>query len=182
MPYQQKAPCRLRRHIITYQDVCRANDQTIAEMVKLGLWRESLEDVNVYWVPASWSYYGWYLGHIYIPALAGAQMTDLLAGNHTTLRDILRHEWAHALAEHAPNFIETPLFKRIFGNHYEHPSPVRDYDAAHHVTRYATTLTCEDFVEVFHHYLRHKGRLPIRLAGKPSIVKKWHFIAAMASS
>jgi hypothetical protein len=41
-------------------------------------------------------------------------------------------------------------------------------------------MPCEDFAEVFHHYLRHKGRLPVRLATKKPIVKKWSFIDRMA--
>lgn len=32
----------------------------------------------------------------------------------------------------------------------------------------------------FHHYLRHKGRLPVRLANKPEIISKWEFIEWMA--
>ena len=28
-------------------------------------------------------------------------------------------------------------------------------------------------------YLRHKGRLPVRLAMKPVIARKWRFIAAI---
>ena len=45
---------------------------------------------------------------------------------------------------------------------------------------YAAAMPCEDFAEVFHHYLRHKGRLPVRLAAKKPIVKKWAFIDRMA--
>ena len=73
MPHQQQAARKLRRHVITYQDVCRANDQVTAELDRLGFWSERLNKVNVYWIPASWVYYGWYLDHIYIPANAASQ-------------------------------------------------------------------------------------------------------------
>jgi hypothetical protein len=32
----------------------------------------------------------------------------------------------------------------------------------------------------FHYYLRHKGRLPLRLANKPRIVRKWQFVKWLA--
>jgi hypothetical protein len=35
---------------------------------------------------------------------------------------------------------------------------------------------CEDFAETFHFYIRHKGRLPVRLATKPLIVRKWELV------
>ena len=57
---------------------------------------------------------------------------------------------------------------------------MRSYDPAHHVTDYAADMPAEDFAEVFNFYLRHKGRLPVRLASKPVIVRKWRFVAAMA--
>ena len=43
-----------------------------------------------------------------------------------------------------------------------------------------STMPCEDFAEVFHYYLRHKGRLPLRLANKPRIVRKWQFVKWLA--
>lgn len=51
---------------------------------------------------------------------------------------------------------------------------------AHHVTAYAAHSPCEDFAEVFHLYLRHKGRIPLSLAAKPVIAGKWRFVAALA--
>ena len=44
----------------------------------------------------------------------------------------------------------------------------------------AASLPCEDFAETFHHYLRHKGRLPVRLHDKPAIVRNWNFVEWMA--
>jgi hypothetical protein len=53
--------------------------------------------------------------------------------------------------------------------------------AHRHLTPYASSKPCEDFAETFHYYLRHKGRLPIRLQNKFGIVQKWEFIASLAS-
>ncbi len=50
----------------------------------------------------------------------------------------------------------------------------------HHLTPYAATNPCEDFAETFHFYLRHKGRLPLRLKAKLVTARKWDFIASVA--
>jgi len=146
----------------------------------LGFWHDRVEDIEVYLIPASLVCYGWYLGDIYIPALTGAQLSDLIVGRHTRLTDVLRHEWAHAVADQWPLLMNTKRFRRDFGGPYESDEHVRDYDPDHHVTEYASTMPCEDFAEVFHYYLRHKGRLPIRLLDKPKIVRKWKFIECLA--
>ena len=182
MPYQQKAARQLRRHVITYQDVCRANDQVTTELDTLGFWGKRLERVQVYWVAASLRHYGWYLNHIYIPAINGAQLSDLICGRHTRLTDILRHEWAHAVADRHQRLFNTGRFERVFGGPYESTDAVRAYDPGRHLTEYSATMPCEDFSEVFHYFLRHKGRLPVRLAGKPVIVRKWQFVKWLAKS
>ena len=182
MPHQQKFARKLRRHVITLQDLCRANNQVTDEMDDLGLWSAHLDKVEVYLVPASWAHYGWYQRHIHIPAITGAQLSDFLAGHYTRLTDVLRHEWAHAVADRHPHLIETLRFERVFGGPYESDDAVREYDADHHLTRYAAVNPCEDFAEIFHYYLRHKGRLPVRLAKKPRIVRKWQFVKWLAKS
>ena len=54
--------------------------------------------------------------------------------------------------------------------------------AHEHLTPYAATNPCEDFAEVFAYFLRHKGRLPVRLRAKPAIAWKWRFIRSLAES
>src|SRR5690606_33641472 len=124
--------------------------------------------------------YGWHNGTICIPRISGAQLSDLYHGFHTRLNDILRHEWGHAVAEVYPGLIESNQFVRCFGGEYEDMSPVRPYDPEHHVTPYASTMPCEDFAEVFHFYLRHKGCIPLRLSRRRPIVRKWDFIDRIA--
>ena len=182
MPHQQKVAHKLRRHVITLRDLCRANNQVTDEMDDLGLWSDRLDKVEVYLVPASWDHYGWYQHHICIPAITGAQLSDFLAGKFTRLTDVLRHEWAHAVADRHKRLIETQRFERVFGGSYESDDAVRAYDADHHLTRYAAVNPSEDFAEVFHYYLRHKGRLPVRLANKPAIARKWQFVKWLAGS
>jgi hypothetical protein len=182
MPHQQQAVRQLRRHVITWRDVCRANNQVTDELANLGFWSDRLEKIEVYWVAASLRHYGWYQRHIYIPAITGAQLSDLICGRHTRLTDVLRHEWAHAVADRHQYLIAAGRFERVFGGPYESDDAVREYDPDLHLTEYAATSPCEDFAEVFHYYLRHKGRLPVRLADKPRIVRKWRFVKWLARS
>ena len=180
MPHQQRSPRQLRRHVISYEDVCRSNNQVTRELLKLGFWDDQLNEVQVYWTAASWKCYGWYLQHIYIPAITGAHLSDLFAGQYTSLTDVLRHEWAHAVADRWQSLMDTKRFVRDFGGPYESTDQVHDYDPARHLTTYAASMPCEDFAEVFHYYLRHKGRLPVRHANKPRIIRKWQFVKWLA--
>jgi len=179
MPFYYHSPRQPRRHLISLPDLDRANRQVTGEMETLGLWCPPLDDVNVWLVPVSLACYGWFMpeGDIFVPSVNGPQLADLLLGHHTRLTDVLRHEWSHAFADRRPKLIDTRRFRSAFGASYDSPDPVREYDPDHHLTRYAATMPCEDFAETFHFYLRHKGRLPLRLQGKPEIVRKWDFIA-----
>jgi hypothetical protein len=180
MPYSHKTERRPMRHLIGIRDLDSANWKVTNEMAALGLWTDELHEVEVRLVPLSLACYGWHQGHIHIPRVSGAQLFDLWRGYHTRLTDIIRHEWAHAVADIYPDFVESDRFVRCFGGSHEDSSSVIDYDPGHHVTRYAAVQPCEDFAEVFHFYLRHKGRLPLRLSSRKPVVKKWEFIHRMA--
>lgn len=183
MPFTRKTSRKPTRCFITQSQLAEANWQVTTEMEALGLWSESLEDVDVCLVPFSHSCYGWFLpeGNIHIPAFSGAHLYDFVSGQHTRLTDVLRHEWAHALADRQPQWVENNRFTRAFGGDYEHECRLHSYDPEHHLTAYAATSPCEDFAETFHFYLRHKGRLPTRLSTRPNISRKWKFIDWMAS-
>lgn len=182
MPFIRKTPRRPSRHVVTLSRLTRANWQVMEEMDSLDLWHKRLDDIDVYLVPASFTCYGWFLpdGHIYIPAVTGASLCDLISGHHTRLADVLRHEWAHALADRRPRLVEGKRFRNVFGGPYHMQGPVWEYHSDLHLTRYAASMPCEDFAETFHFYLRHKGRLPVRLKAKPEIVRKWEFMEWMA--
>ena len=181
MPYQRRTRRNLRRHIISWQDLNRANSQVTDELWNLGLWNSRLNKVDVYWVSASLKYYGWCTDHIFMPAISGAQLADLAHGRHIRLVDVLRHEWGHAVAHHHTELFDTSRFVRIFGAPYESEEPVWDYSPQDHLTQYSATMPCEDFAEVFHYFIRHKGRLPLRLHNKPAIVRKWEFVEWLAT-
>jgi hypothetical protein len=182
MPFARKTSRNPARHFVTLTDLSHANWQVTTEMEKLGLWSEELDDIDVYLVAISFGCYGWFEpdGHIYIPAVTGANLYDLILGHHTRLTDVLRHEWAHALADRESDLTDSKRFTRSFGGSYDLLEPVCSYDPEHHLTLYAATSPCEDFAETFHFYLRHKGRLPQRLAYKPKLIRKWEFVEWMA--
>jgi hypothetical protein len=182
MPYIRKTARRPARHVVTLSQLTLANWQVVEEMETLGLWHARLDDIDVCLVPLAFDCYGWYLpdGNIYIPAVTGANLCDLLTGHHTRLTDVLRHEWAHALADRRPRLVEGRRFRSVFGGSYQMQGPVWEYDPDLHLTKYAAAMPCEDFAETFHFFLRHKGRLPVRLANKPAIVRKWEFVECMA--
>lgn len=183
MPYTRKTTRRIRRHFVTLSELSRTNQKVTQEMADLGLWSVALADVQVWLVSASWSCYGWHTGtpgSISIPAVSFANLGDYLKGNHVRLTDTLRHEWAHAVADVHFGFVDCPAFHRCFGGDYDDDLGPDDYDPDLHLTTYASTMPCEDFAETFHFYVRHKGRLPVWLARKKVIVRKWKFIDRIA--
>lgn len=183
MPYTRRTPRRPLRHLITLPELDDANEKVTGELFRLGFWAGQVPDIGVYLVSFSaygLTSYGWYQGSIYIPRVSGAQLFDLLSGHHTRLTDILRHEWAHGVADAFPGLIDSRRFREVFGGSYEESDRIHEYDPMLHVTRYASAMPCEDFSEIFHHYLRHKGRIPAHLTKKPVIVRKWNFIQRMA--
>lgn len=180
MPHAQKSPRRFSRLRITLPQLTTANWNVTCEMEKLGLWHHSLDDITTYLTSVRLAYYGWFEGHIYIPSISLAVICDCISGHQISLTDVLRHEWAHALADRRPRRIDTKRFRETFGDSYESNHPVWLYHPDLHLTEYAATNPCEDFAETFHYFLKHKGRLPQRLQKKPHIVKKWNFVASLA--
>lgn len=182
MPHSQKAPRRFSRLFVTLPKLTSINWQVTCEMEKLGFWHRSLDDITTYLVRPSFGYYGWFQteGDIYIPSVSTAVITDFFRGAHTSLTDVLRHEWAHAVADRRPRLVDNRTFHKVFGGSYESEDPAWEYQADWHLTPYAAESPCEDFAETFHFFLKHKGRLPQRLQNKPGIVRKWNFVASLA--
>jgi len=111
-------------------------------------------------------------GHIYIPKWV------LFHGpwqNRGSLRDVVRHEYGHAVAHWYPKLIQQgPRFRDVFGGDYWSEDEF-EYDPEFFVSEYAATKPMDDYAETFMIYLRSSGKLPERFA-TPSIKKKWKFI------
>lgn len=182
MPYAQRSRVPATRHLITLQMLDTANQQVTREMMRLGIWGPLLERVGVYLGPKYDGYFGWHCGspgNIYVPQQTIRSMFDS-KGRFTRISDILRHEWAHALAASYSEFTDSPRFDRTFHGSYHDEFPIWEYNPHIHVTEYAADMPAEDFAEIFNFYLRHKGRMPVRFAYKPFIARKWQFVDAIA--
>jgi hypothetical protein len=176
---------------ITLEQLNRATLATQGELANHGFWEEKsrLLKIDVLWcrypspsIIDCWGAFfhgddwagrllGFKKGHIYIPAWSISHF----AKTRTSLRDIVRHEYAHGIAELYPRLTHrSSRFKEVFGGSYwANRHPREEYDEF--VSDYASTKPMEDYAETFMFYLRHNGALPTRFA-IPSIRKKWSFI------
>lgn len=90
------------------------------------------------------------------------------------IKDVLRHEFGHALADRYRKFFRSGIFKAAFGASYGEKKVFDGGDwTAEYVTEYASTMTQEDFAETFMLYMKYKGKMPARYRGKRAIEKKW---------
>jgi hypothetical protein len=154
-----------------------ALDDVMGELDELGMWNSRLAKVDVYltWLGNA---YGWQLdrgsGHIEIPAVSlNCVCERIFGGPRMSLRDLLRHEYGHAVADTSRGLILARCFADIFGTPHDSEIP-SDYLEDEHVTGYAATDASEDFAEVFRLYLKHSGKIPIRYRTQ-KIKLKWRF-------
>jgi hypothetical protein len=178
---------------ISYKQTNSALFSVQNELYSVGLWYENspLTKVEINWcaLPHIRMYdalgffmhgeskfdklFGYYTGQMYIPAIV---LSHLFWQTRGSLRDVIRHEYAHAFAHHHPKLIEkSKEFKSVFGGSYysEMPSDMED-DAF--VSDYAKTIPMEDFAETFMVYVRRKGIIPKTIINK-KLKNKWNFIA-----
>jgi hypothetical protein len=169
------------------------------ELKRAGFWNEGskLPSADVYWcrfpqltMPGALGFFvhesgrlldwllGYEAGHIYIPKWVLAHGPWQRRGS---LRDVVRHEYGHAVAHYYPNLIQrsarfTDTFGgRYFGKHQE------SSDVEHCVSTYAATQPAEDFAETFMFFLRHGGRLPAQFTS--SVIKrKWRFVRDLSET
>jgi hypothetical protein len=165
-------------HIVTLNRLNRAVSDVQGELERHGFFDQKLAAIDVYlsWFGYAygWCWYGT-SGNIHIPAISLGKMFEQVWGvSRTSLRDVIRHEYGHALAHTHRGLVCSVPFKRAFGSH--HDADVRwDYDPQRHVSEYAATSLSEDFAETFMLYLKYDGELPERF-NTWRIRRKWRFI------
>ena len=163
--------------IITPSRLDSANYDVTAELRNLGFYSTPMQSVDTYLVPIGcaygWQHYGG-TGEINIPCVSLSRFKDYFTQSYTSLRDVIRHEFGHALADTHRGLFRSSRFVAAFGASHGW-STEWEHDQKHHVTPYAATAPAEDFAEVFMIYVRHAGRLPSNLSTAP-IRLKWRFI------
>jgi hypothetical protein len=115
---------------------------------------------------------GFIAGHIFIPRWS----LSMPWGKSDSLRDIVRHEYGHAVAHHYPMLIQrSQRFRETFGGDYNAFEHSREGEHDEFVSKYAQTDPAEDFAETFMMNLKHRGTLPSKFQN-PAIKRKWRFI------
>lgn len=173
--FDSRSPFRLG--VVTFGQLNRALGKVRQEIGKHGFWDDRIADVDVYLVPFGGAYgWQWYgsTGEICIPAVSLSRLQDIFHRAYTSLADVLRHEYGHALADTHRGLFRSREFTRVFGEAHSSDA-VFEYDPEFHISAYAATNTKEDFAETFMCYLRHNGRLPAR-SQTIWIQQKWKFI------
>jgi hypothetical protein len=171
---------------INLEQLSRANRHVTDELDQLGLRSSRMAQVDVWLVPFSWDCFGWQEygtdGSICIPQVGLARLGPYIpywGWSGYTLRDVLRHEWAHALAFHHHDLVSRKSFERAFDGGHDSGDSFQ-FDPEIHITEYATTDPSEDFAENFMHYVQCRGVLPKKWQ-TPSINKRWQFITGLRS-
>ncbi|MGA2617371.1 MAG: putative zinc-binding metallopeptidase [Thermoguttaceae bacterium] len=190
-----------RGHSVTFRQLESAYLDVQRELDRAGLWygRTRLMRTQVVWCwlppPSLWGALGFFVegesalyrmfgfdpGHVYIPKWV------LLHGpwqDRGSLRDVLRHEFGHALAYHHPGPVcRSRAFRKAFGARYDESWPQRPTDREDFLSRYAMTSPAEDFAETFARWLRScggrgnsHGKSPLPRHATPSLRAKFAFV------
>ncbi|MBN1257333.1 MAG: hypothetical protein JXA52_06470 [Planctomycetes bacterium] len=180
-----------KKQILTKPQLLRAQQAVVEELQREGFWTPALGKVDVRLTRRGMAkgYFSaektdWYWKRlISIPAIRprkpSSQKRKSIPCYTNALRDIIRHEYAHALADAHLDLLSENRFARVFGAAYTCDDAF-EYSPEWHVTKYAATNTSEDFAEVFMLYLKYKGYILKRFAQYPAIVERFRFMKQLA--
>jgi len=164
---------------ISFKKLVSAHADVQRELRKVGLSGSKLDAVEVFhcnWpqltMPLALGFFihrdfgigkmiGYRQGHIYIPRW-------VFSSGHCALRDIIRHEYAHALVYHYRDAVMTAAFPRTFKK-----SSHGNSDGF--ITPYAAKCPEEDFAETFMVFVRRVGK-PLPPRRNEEIRRKYQFV------
>ena len=111
---------------------------------------------------------GWKKGNMYIPK------TLVFKSVKYSVRDVIRHEYAHAIEYHYPEFLdESSDFEKAFGAPPQYKIDVTK--DSEYISEYAKENTSEDFAEMFMVYVRRQGIIPTTM-NNAAQKRKWKFV------
>lgn len=156
---------RNKIYIVTQARLASALADVRAELRKAGIWSTQLAQVPVKLSrlnPLGLHCYGWKWtstqGPIMIPMICVPRIIHCIGWQpYVSLRDVLRHEYAHALADCHPKIVRSRHFVRAFGGRYTDCRGPCEYDPEVHVSPYAASCPAEDFAETFMVWLRSRS-------------------------
>lgn len=170
---------------VTLPRLNRVHRHVLGELEGLGFWSDAMAQVQVWLRPFAAGCFGWQdygsTGDIHVPAVAGPRILAKFGFNEgCSLRQLLRHEWAHALAHHHHDLVANREFRYAFDGSHDCGRPVRSYCPTRHISPYAATQPMEDFAENFMHFVKHRGNLPAQWQTR-HIEKRWDFLRSQNS-
>ncbi|HPA19407.1 MAG TPA: hypothetical protein PLU30_16795 [Verrucomicrobiae bacterium] len=166
--------------LVTPGQLRSAASSVARELDSLGIYDERLRSVEVRLAPLALDCLGWWDGEIRIPAVSLPRLGELFGRARSSLREVLRHEFGHALADTHRGLVRSSRFVEAFGApHYS--GVCWEYDPEHHVSPYASTLPMEDFAETFAAFVRRAGNLPPHADTVP-IRRKWRFLRGLCGA
>jgi hypothetical protein len=183
-------------HVLNLPQLNRALDSVWEELAAFGFASEAVDSTKVWLVSPLGllsrrvyfnAPYGFFdpaheSGEINIPSVSLAVLRDLFTARaYVSLRDVLRHEYAHAVEHHHGGLIHSDRFEDAFGvAHDEHGAA--DFDPEHYVSPYAASCVAqEDYAETFMMFVKYQGRLPSRFDTR-TIRRKWRFISDLGKA
>ena len=163
--------------IVNSAQLSRALRTAAREFTRFGIWNDRLARIAVNLTLFS-PYYGWQAyrttGDINIPVFSLCRLREWWTGTYVSLADVVRHEYAHAIAHCYPSLVRSRAFVKAFAARHDANVSVGFIDGFH-MTAYAATSPAEDFAETFMLFMRTKGKLQ-RCYRTRLIRMKWRFI------
>ena len=109
-------------HLVTLPRLNRALSTVITELTHFGFYDDKLSKIDVYLVPFGFAY-GWQnygsSGDICIPAISTSRLSQLFGYPVLGLCSILRHEFAHAIADTHRGLFHSKVFTNAFSDDHD---------------------------------------------------------------
>jgi len=167
----------------SYNQLKHALDVVQDELIEHYFFDYKLSKIDVIWIPYS-SAYGFQNfyneGEIIIPCMSMSKFVELFCNPYVSLKDILRHEYAHAFAFTHKRLIKSKEFRNSFGTFHDDLKTKWIYDSNLFISEYAATNAMEDFAETFMYFLEYSGQLPKKF-NHPAVKAKWNYIKHLSN-